>query len=113
MLILPNSRRFFTLFYRYYTIYYYLCIQNLTIQNKKIHNANKVQGADVSFLMISKNYKESEICLNEMGAVWATDNRVRHYLLPNVDLKKLDGCVIPTKLTNSAIPLFLMLWKKN
>lgn len=26
--------------------------------------------------MISKNYKASEICLNEMGAVWATDNRV-------------------------------------
>lgn len=39
--------------------------------------------------MISKNYKESEICLNEMGAVWAADNRVRCYLLPNVDFKEI------------------------
>ena len=28
---------FFTLFCGCYIIYYYLCIQNLTIQNKKIH----------------------------------------------------------------------------
>ena len=53
------------------------------------HVKDNVQGADFSFLMISKNYKESEICLNEMGAVWATDNRVRYYLLPNVDFKEI------------------------
>jgi hypothetical protein len=39
--------------------------------------------------MLSKNYKKSEICLNEMGAVWAVDNRVRYYLLPNVDFKEI------------------------
>ena len=39
--------------------------------------------------MISKNYKESEICLNEMGAVWATDNQVRYYILPDVDFKEI------------------------
>ena len=53
------------------------------------HIKDNVQGADFSFLMISKNYKESEICLNEMGAVWAADNRVRYYLLPNVDFKEI------------------------
>lgn len=53
------------------------------------HIKNNVQGADFSILMISKNYKESEICLNEMGAVWAADNRVRYYLLPNVDFKEI------------------------
>ena len=53
------------------------------------HIKNNVQGADFSFLMISKNYKESEICLNEMGAVWAADNRVRYYLLPNADFKEI------------------------
>lgn len=46
-------------------------------------------GADFSFLMISKNYKDSEICLNEMGAVWAADNHVRYYLLPDVDFKEI------------------------
>ena len=53
------------------------------------HIRDNVQSADFSFLMISKNYKESEICLNEMGAVWATDNRVRYYILPNVDFKEI------------------------
>lgn len=53
------------------------------------HIRDNVQAADFSFLMISKNYKESEICLNEMGAVWATDNRVRYYLLPDVDFSEI------------------------
>jgi hypothetical protein len=53
------------------------------------HIKDNVQGADFSFLMLSKNYKKSEICLNEMGAVWAVDNRVWYYLLPNVDFKEI------------------------
>lgn len=53
------------------------------------HIRENVQSADFSFLMISKNYKESEICLNEMGAVWAANNRVRYYILPNVDFKEI------------------------
>ena len=53
------------------------------------HIKENVQVADFSFLMISKHYKESEICLNEMGAVWAADNRVRYYLLPDVDFKEI------------------------
>ena len=53
------------------------------------HIRVNVQSADFSFLMISKNYKQSEICLNEMGAVWATDNRVRFYILPDVDFKEI------------------------
>lgn len=53
------------------------------------HIRENVLSADFSFLMISKNYKQSEICLNEMGAVWATENRVRYYLLPDVDFKEI------------------------
>ena len=53
------------------------------------HIRENVQSVDFSFLMISKNYKQSEICLNEMGAVWATDNRVRYYLLPDVDFNEI------------------------
>jgi hypothetical protein len=53
------------------------------------HIRDNIQSSDFSFLMISKNYKESEICLNEMGAVWATDNRVRYYLLPGVDFNEI------------------------
>ena len=53
------------------------------------HIRENVRSADFSFLMISKNYKASEICLNEMGAVWAMDNRVRYYILPDVDFKEI------------------------
>lgn len=70
------------------------------------HIKENVQGADFSFLMISKNYKSSEICLNEMGAVWAADNRVRYYLLPDVDFKEI-GWLCDTnkadKLGNSVV----------
>lgn len=58
-------------------------------QDIREHIKKNVQSADFSFLMISKNYKESEICLNEMGAVWATDSRVRYYILPDVDFKEI------------------------
>lgn len=54
---------------------------------KHIHN--NIKNADYSFLLISKNYKESEICLNEMGAVWAYDNNVKLYLLPDANFKNI------------------------
>lgn len=65
-------------------------IEDMGIKNGgdiRRHIRENVRSADFSFLMISKNYKASEICLNEMGAVWATDNRVRYYILPDVDFK--------------------------
>ena len=53
------------------------------------HIRENVQKADFSFLMISQKYRESEICLNEMGAVWASDNNVRYFLLPDVDFSEI------------------------
>lgn len=67
-------------------------IEEMGIKNGKDirhYIRENVQTADFSFLMISKNYKQSEICLNEMGAVWATDNQVRYYILPDVDFKEI------------------------
>ena len=43
----------------------------------------------ISFLMISDNYKASEICINEMGAVWAYDANVRLYMLPGATVDKI------------------------
>ena len=45
----------------------------------------KIVDCKVAFLMISPNYKKSEICLNEMGAVWALDKDVKILLLPGID----------------------------
>lgn len=67
-------------------------IEEMGIKNgedMRNHIRSNVRSADFSLLMISKNYKASEICLNEMGAVWASDNRVRYYLLPGVDFKEI------------------------
>ena len=46
---------------------------------------DKIVNCKVAFLMISPNYKKSEICLNEMGAVWALDKDVKILLLPGID----------------------------
>ena len=46
---------------------------------------DKIVDCKVAFLMISPNYKKSEICLNEMGAVWALDKDVKILLLPGID----------------------------
>jgi hypothetical protein len=35
-----------------------------------------LQSARVTFLIITQNYKQSEICLNEMGAAWVLSERV-------------------------------------
>lgn len=67
-------------------------IEDMGIKNGediREHIRNNVQSVDFSFLMISKNYKDSEICLNEMGAVWAANHRVKYYLLPGVDFKEI------------------------
>lgn len=67
-------------------------IEEMGIKNGmdiRAHIRANIQSADFSFLMISKDFKKSEICLNEMGAVWATDTQVRYYLLPGVDFKEI------------------------
>lgn len=45
----------------------------------------------IAFLFISKNYKSSEVCLNEVGAAWATlpKENVIPLILPNVDFHEL------------------------
>lgn len=85
-------------------------IEDLGIRNgedirKHIHE--NICNVDYSFLMISKNYKASEICLNEMGAVWAYDNNVRLYILPDVDFKEI-GWLCDTRKAdriNTPVPL--------
>jgi len=49
------------------------------------HIQENVNYADFAILLVSKNYKESEICLNEMGAVWAIDKRVKAYVFPDLE----------------------------
>lgn len=43
----------------------------------------------VVLLMISDNYKKSEVCLNEMGAAWAHGKKCLSVVLPNTGFDKL------------------------
>ena len=61
-------------------------IEDMNIKNGediRKHIRENILTSDFSFVLISDNYKKSEICLNEMGAIWANNNNVRYYLLPN------------------------------
>ena len=48
------------------------------------HIQENVNYADFAILLVSKSYKESEVCLNEMGAVWAIDKKVKAYVFPDL-----------------------------
>ena len=48
-----------------------------------------LKEAEVVLLMISDNYKKSEICLNEMGAAWILENKCYSILLPNTNFDEI------------------------
>lgn len=50
---------------------------------------DNIACADIVLLMISDNYKNSEVCLNEMGAAWALNKHIIQTLLPNTSFDKL------------------------
>jgi len=63
-----------------------------TLDNSTIHTGedfrneivNGMKESDFILLMISNNYKESEVCLNEMGAAWTlTGKTVLPFVLPD------------------------------
>lgn len=50
----------------------------------------ELYGSEYSFLLISNNYKSSEICLNEMGASWALKGiKVKPFLFPNINFDSI------------------------
>ena len=53
------------------------------------HIKENVKFCDYVFLMISKNYNESFVCLNEMGAAWVMEKQVKPFLLPGTTAKDL------------------------
>lgn len=67
-------------------------IEDMAIRNGediRQHIHENIKSAEYSIILFSQNYKKSEICLNEMGAVWAYDTNVRYYILPNMDFAEI------------------------
>ena len=50
---------------------------------------DNILGASVVLIMLSKNYKASEVCLNEMGAAWALGKKCISVVLPETDFSEL------------------------
>lgn len=48
-----------------------------------------IQKTSVILVMLSKNYKESEVCMNEMGAAWALGKKCITVILPGTDFTEL------------------------
>lgn len=48
-----------------------------------------ITNCDYVLFMISDNYKNSEICLNEMGAAWATNKNVKPIIFPNIGFNSI------------------------
>ncbi|MBQ4479567.1 MAG: toll/interleukin-1 receptor domain-containing protein [Victivallales bacterium] len=53
------------------------------------HIQTNVNFVDFAILLVSRNYKESEICLNEMGAVWAIDKKIKAYVFPDLEEERV------------------------
>lgn len=50
---------------------------------------DNIADSDFVFFMISDNYRQSEVCLNEMGAAWALDKNIKPLLLHNVSFESV------------------------
>jgi hypothetical protein len=68
-------------------------IEGLGIKNGydfRKHIKSRLKNADYSIIMISNNYKRSEVCMNEMGASWALDDvKIKQFLFPNIGFESL------------------------
>ena len=54
-----------------------------------------ILGSKICLAMISKNYKSSEVCMNEVGAAWAVGNVPVQIVLPDANFDEL-GWLIST-----------------
>lgn len=50
---------------------------------------DNISNCDFVFFIISENYRNSEVCLNEMGAAWATNRTIKILLLPDVGFESI------------------------
>lgn len=48
-----------------------------------------LKSAKINFLIITPNYKESEVCMNEMGAAWVTSAKVIPLIVDPINYKSV------------------------
>jgi hypothetical protein len=57
-----------------------------------------LQKATLVLLIITENYRTSEVCLNEMGAAWVLNNKIVSFIVPPVDYKSVGFIQEPNQL---------------
>ena len=57
-----------------------------------------ISGSRITILMISPNYKKSEICLNEMGAAWVLNSHVIPIIIDPIDYKSIGTILEPLQI---------------
>lgn len=57
-----------------------------------------ILSAKINFLLISPNYKESEVCMNEMGAAWITDAIVLPLIIDPINYKTVGVIQEPSQI---------------
>ncbi len=57
-----------------------------------------ILSAKIIFLLISPNFKESEVCLNEMGAAWITNAKVIPLIIDPISYKTVGVIQEPTQI---------------
>ena len=50
---------------------------------------SNLKTSSLVLFMVSDNYRDSEVCLNEMGAAWALEKKTLSILMPNINFEKL------------------------
>lgn len=55
-------------------------------------------SSKIIFLIITPNYKESEVCLNEMGAAWISEARVIPVIVPPINYKTVGAIKEPSQI---------------
>lgn len=81
---------------------YCTSIESMGISNgddMRKHIENNIKSCCCAILLISCNYKQSEICLNEMGAVWVYGVRVYTFILPDINFTSI-GWLMEVKKAN-------------
>lgn len=66
-----------------------------------------ISNAKITLLLISPNYKKSEICLNEMGAAWALNSHVLPVIIDPIDYKSVGVILEPLQIAKVNDSMFL------
>ncbi|MCH7972406.1 MAG: toll/interleukin-1 receptor domain-containing protein, partial [Bacteroidetes bacterium] len=78
-------------------------VEGLKIRSGEDFRKNIKQNiisTDIVILLISVNYKKSEICLNEMGACWVLGKRVIPIIIPPINYKTVGAITEPLQCLN-------------